>query len=80
MRNGVKKLHKRLQYRSGQGDCLDDLEKKDRFDIETFQQGLRDVGLEPVATEDFIGVFAWFVARKPGDSDTIAGSTQEKVV
>lgn len=54
--------------------------EEDRFDIETFQQGLRDVGLEPVATEDFIGVFAWFVARKPGDSDTIAGSTQEKVV
>lgn len=54
--------------------------EEDRFDIETFQQGLRDVGLEPQATEDFLGIFAWFVSRKPGDSDAIAGSTQEKVV
>ncbi len=41
--------------------------EEDRFDIEAFHHGLRDVGLEPLATEDFLGIFAWFVARTPGD-------------
>lgn len=38
---------------------------KDRFDSSEFAQGLSTSGLEPFATRELWGAFAWFAARKP---------------
>lgn len=37
----------------------------DRFDAIELARGLEAAGLEPFATEDLWGSFAWFTARKP---------------
>jgi len=37
----------------------------DRFDSSGFAHGLRESGLEPFATKELWGSFAWFAARKP---------------
>jgi len=37
----------------------------DRFDSTEFAQALEDAGLEPSATRELWGSFAWFTARKP---------------
>jgi ubiquinone/menaquinone biosynthesis C-methylase UbiE len=36
----------------------------DRFDADGFARGLEAAGLEPIATEELWGWFAWFTARK----------------
>ncbi len=38
---------------------------EDRFDSSGFAQGLKASGLEPIATKELWGSFAWFAARKP---------------
>lgn len=37
---------------------------EDRFDSPRFAQGLRAAGLEPFASKELWGAFAWFTARK----------------
>lgn len=36
----------------------------DRFDSAAFTRAMAAAGLEPVATKEFLGYFAWFTARK----------------
>jgi hypothetical protein len=37
----------------------------DRFDRETFAEGLTRAGFQVVGSEELFGDFAWFVADKP---------------
>jgi ubiquinone/menaquinone biosynthesis C-methylase UbiE len=39
--------------------------QSDRFDAEGFGREIAATGLEPIATEELWGSFAWFTARKP---------------
>lgn len=39
--------------------------QRDRFDAAGFAQALREAGLEPTASDELWGAFAWFTARKP---------------
>ncbi len=42
----------------------------DRFDAKEFERELRVAGLEPLATRELWGSFAWFTARKPDEGST----------
>jgi ubiquinone/menaquinone biosynthesis C-methylase UbiE len=39
---------------------------QDRFDAVAFERELGAAGLEPLASRELWGAFAWFAARKPG--------------
>jgi ubiquinone/menaquinone biosynthesis C-methylase UbiE len=39
--------------------------RRDRFDAQGFEQGLREAGLEPRGKTSLLGSFAWFVADRP---------------
>lgn len=39
--------------------------QRDRFDVDGFNDALKDAGLEPVASRSLGHAFAWFVARRP---------------
>jgi len=39
--------------------------QSDRFDRESFREGLSEAGLEPIGTRELWRTAAWFIARKP---------------